>query len=180
MVDNFGVKYTCQEDIDYLIKCIKEKYELTMDWDGNLYYGICLKWDYNVCTLDISMPGYILKQLQKYKHATPTKQQHCPYAPQSKQYGSKAQQPLPQDMSPLLSKDDIKQVQCVIGRILYYSRAVNLTVLMALSTIPSKQAYGTENAMLKMKQLLDYLATHPAATVRFHASGMVLNIHSDA
>jgi hypothetical protein len=37
-----------------------------------------------------------------------------------------------------------------------------------------------ENTMLKTKQLLDYLATYPAATVRFHASNMVLNIHSDA
>jgi hypothetical protein len=91
VLDNFGIKYTCQEDIEHLIKCIKEKYELTMDWDGNLYCGICLKWDYNAGTLDISMPGYILKQLQKYKHATPTKQQHCPYDPQPKQYGSKAQ-----------------------------------------------------------------------------------------
>ena len=29
----------------------------------------------------------------------------------------------------------------------------------------------------KMIQLLDYLATHPAAKVRFHALPMVLNIH---
>ncbi len=34
--------------------------------------------------------------------------------------------------------------------------------------------------MLKTKQLLDNLATHPAATVQFHASNMVLNIHSNA
>ena len=34
--------------------------------------------------------------------------------------------------------------------------------------------------MEKTVQLLDYLATHPAAKVRFHASSMVLNIHSDA
>jgi hypothetical protein len=91
VVDDFGVKYTHQEDIEHLIKCIKEKYELTMDWDGDLYCSICLKWDYEARTLNISMPVYILKQLQKYKHATPSKQQHHPYAPQPKQYGSKAQ-----------------------------------------------------------------------------------------
>ncbi len=34
--------------------------------------------------------------------------------------------------------------------------------------------------MTKTKQLVDYLATHPDATVWFHASDMVLNIHSDA
>jgi hypothetical protein len=103
MVDNVGVKYMQQEDIEHLIKCIKEKYKLTMDWGHNLYSGICLKWDHNACTLCISMPGYILKQMQKYNHTTPTKQQHCPYAPQPKQYGSKAQRTLPQDTSPPLS-----------------------------------------------------------------------------
>ncbi len=51
---------------------------------------------------------------------------------------------------------------------------------MALRTIASKQANGMENTMLRTKQLLNYLATHPAATVRFHASDMVPNIHSEA
>ena len=180
VVDDFRVKYTRQEDIDHLINCIKKKYELTEDWDGDLYCGICLKWDYVKRTLDISMPGYIVKQLQKYKHASPPKPQHCPYAPQPKQYGSEAQCPLPPDSSPPLSNDDIKHVQRVIGSILYYARAVDLTVLMALSTIASEQSKGTKNTMLKIKRLLDYLATHLDATVRFHASDMIFNIHSDA
>ena len=51
---------------------------------------------------------------------------------------------------------------------------------MALSTIASEQAKGTEKSMLKTKQLLDYLATHSNATVRFYASDMVMNIHLDA
>ncbi len=84
------------------------------------------------------------------------------------------------DMSPPLLKDDIKQVQRVIGSILYYTLAVNLTVLMALSNIASKQAKCTESTMKKCKQLLDYLATHPGATVHFYASNMILNIHSNA
>ena len=126
------------------------------------------------------MPGYIVKQLQKYKHDTPTRPQHCPYSPQPKRFGSEAQRPIPKDTSPPLSPDEIKHIQRVIGSILYYARAVDLTVLMALSTIASEQAHGTENTMRKTKQLLDYLATHSEATVRFHASDMILNIHSDA
>jgi hypothetical protein len=43
VADNFGVKYMHQDDIECLIKCIKEKYELTIDWDGNAYCGIHLK-----------------------------------------------------------------------------------------------------------------------------------------
>jgi hypothetical protein len=51
---------------------------------------------------------------------------------------------------------------------------------MALSKIASKQANGTKNTMLKTKQLLNYLAMHPSATVQLHASNMVLNTHFDA
>jgi hypothetical protein len=126
------------------------------------------------------MPGYILKQLQKYKHDCPQRPQHWPYSPLPKQYGSEAQCPLPPDTSPPLLKDDIKHMKCIIGSILYYAQAVDLTVLMAPSTIASKQAKGTQNSMLKTKQLMDYLATHTNAMVRFHTSDMIMNIHSDA
>jgi hypothetical protein len=81
---------------------------------------------------------------------------------------------------PPLSTDKIKQIQRVVGSILYYACAVDLTVFAALSTIASEQSKGTQQTMQKCKQLLDYLATHPDATVRFHASDMILNIHSNA
>ena len=55
-----------------------------------------------------------------------------------------------------------------------------MTVLMSLSTIASEQTKGTERTMDKALQILDYLATHPDAKVRFRASDMILNIHSDA
>jgi hypothetical protein len=58
--------------------------------------------------------------------------------------------------------------------------AVNITVLMALSSIAIKQTKGTTNTMEKAKQLLDYLATNPNTTIWFHASGMIMNVHSDA
>jgi hypothetical protein len=72
VVNDFGVKYTNKANVDHLIECLKENYVLTQDWDGDLYCGIKLKWEYKARTLDISMPGYIRKQLQKYKHGTPT------------------------------------------------------------------------------------------------------------
>jgi hypothetical protein len=125
------------------------------------------------------MPGYIVKQLQWYKHASHTQQQHCPFCPQPKQYGIAAQHPIEPDTSPPLLPEDIKQVQRVIGSILYYAWAVDLTVLMALSTIASKQAKGTKSTMKKCKQLLNYLATHPNAMVQFRASDMILNVHSN-
>ncbi len=90
-----------------------------------------------LCTLDISMPGYIKKLLHKYKHKMPKKPQHCPYTPVPKQYGAKEQAPFPADISPKLSNKEIKKIQCVIRSILYYVRVVDITVLMALSSIAS-------------------------------------------
>jgi hypothetical protein len=92
------------------------------------------------------------------------------HTPQLRQYGSDAQCPLPIDTSPPLLDAVIKHIQWFIGSILYCARVVDLTVLMALSTIASKEAHSTEKMMQKTKQLLDYLAIHLYATVQFHAS----------
>ncbi len=137
----------------------KNMSKLTKDWAGDLYCGIKLSWDYGTQTLNISMSGYIQKMLIKYKHWIPTKPQHCPYAPSPKQYGAKAQAPLPIDIPPKLSPAKIKEIQCVIGRILYYAQVDDITVLMALSFIAIEHPKGTTNTMEKAKQLLDYLAT---------------------
>ncbi len=69
VVDDFGVKYVGKAHVEHLIRCIKEKYEVTEDWTGDLYCGITLKRNYDKRWLDISMPGYIKKLLLKYNIA---------------------------------------------------------------------------------------------------------------
>jgi hypothetical protein len=178
-MDDFGRKYVSKEHADHLIKCIITKLELTKDWAGDLYCGIKLNWDYDKRTLDISMPGYIKKLLQKYKHRVLSKLQHCPYSPSPKQYGAKVQAPIPVNVSPKFLPKEIKEIQRVIGSILYYARAVDITVLIALSSIAIKQTKGTTSTMEKAKQLLDYLAINPYTTIWFQASDMIVNIHSN-
>jgi hypothetical protein len=101
------------------------------------------------------------------------------YSPEPKQFGSEAQRPLPGDTSPLLDDKGKKRIKKIGGSILYYAHAVNMTVLMALSTIAMSQAKQTENTMECCVQLLNYLATHANAKIRFYASDMIMNIHSD-
>jgi hypothetical protein len=93
--DDFGVKYMGKAHVDHLIWCIKQKYELTEDWTGDLFCRIKLDWDYDARRLDILMLGYIKNILQKYTHQMPAMPQHCPYAHAPKQYGAKAQALLP-------------------------------------------------------------------------------------
>ena len=57
-----------REHADHLMSAIEENYTVTKDWDGILYYGISLKWDYAAKHVDISMPKYVAKQLLKFEH----------------------------------------------------------------------------------------------------------------
>jgi hypothetical protein len=47
-------------------------------------------------------------------------------------------------------------------------------------TSPRKKNKATEKIQAATNQLFDYLATRPDATIRYHASDMILHIHSDA
>jgi hypothetical protein len=63
---------------------------------------------------------------------------------------------------------------------LYYAKAVEPTILVPLNDIATEQTKSTEKTQAATNQLLDYVATHPDATIRYHASDMIIHIHSDA
>jgi hypothetical protein len=51
---------------------------------------------------------------------------------------------------------------------------------MLLNDIATEQTKATEKTQAATNQMLDYLATNPDATIWYHASDMILHIHSDA
>ncbi len=55
-----------------------------------------------------------------------------------------------------------------------------MMILMALNAIATEQANPTARTMELVHQFLDYMATHPDAVIRFRASDMIFNLHSDA
>ena len=65
-------------------------------------------------------------------------------------------------------------------KFLFYGRAVDGTILVALSAIASQQFKPTTDTMAKIKQLLDYLASQEEAILTHSASEMVLGVHSNA
>ena len=126
------------------------------------------------------MPGYIKTQLQRYKHDRPTRPQRSPHPVVPRRCGNSTQDPIPHEETPTAGPNGILHVQQVVGTILYYARAVDVTVLTAITTLGSKQAKATTNTMKSTKHLLDYLATHPDAKMWYYASDVFLNIHLDA
>jgi hypothetical protein len=86
---------------------------------------------------------------------------------------------MPTDDSSLLDDAGKKHIQQVVGTFLYYARAADPTILMASSDITTQQAAPTENTRKQVEQFLDYMWTHPNAKIRYRASNMILNVHSD-
>ncbi len=73
------------------------------------------------------------KTTHKISHVAPLKPQHCPYVPNPIKYGKDNQAPFPLDKSLRLNKAQKKCIQQIVGSFLYYARAVDPTILMALS-----------------------------------------------
>jgi hypothetical protein len=180
IVDDFGVKYVGIEEAKHLQQILGEKYTITTDWEGETFLGMKLKWDYEARTVDISMPGYIEKALQRFQHSPPRRPEHSPHAYIEPNYGAPVQYTAPIDDSPPLNKIETKQLREIIGTLLYYGRAVDNTMLVALGSLAAAQEQGTQQTAKASTKLLNYAATHPDATVRFKASAMILHIHSDA
>ena len=181
-VDDFLIKYRCKEDADHLLKTLQSKYTISTDWDAAAYCGVTLQWNYGTRTCDLSMPKYVQDALKVFLHPHPTKAQHAPHPWLKAMYGAKSQHVPPPDDSALVSATELTFIQQVIGKFLYYARAVDCTMLTALNELATTQTTktATTKIMNKIIWFLDYAATHPDAKVRYHASGMVLHIQSDA
>jgi hypothetical protein len=126
------------------------------------------------------MPGYIDKALQRFAHERPRRVQNSLHPHIAVKYGAKVQYVVAEVPSHPLDKEGQKYIQAVIGTLLYYSRAVDPTMLVALNAIATQTASPTQKTLERVKQLLDYAASQEDAVLTYHASNMVLAIHSDA
>jgi hypothetical protein len=179
VVDDFGIKTVGLTHAKHLKQALEQHYEVDVDWKGQLYCGVHLNWDYKHKTVNLSMPDYISKALTRFQHSPPLIPQNSPYNVAPIQYGQNIQLARDPDTSPILSPDRIKYIQQVVGTLLYYSRAVDPTLAAALSTIASQQANGTQAVLDACKQLLDYAASHPNASIQYCASDMILALDTD-
>ncbi len=126
------------------------------------------------------MPAYVPDKLHEFGHTPHKRPQHCPYMPQEPRFGKAAQEPAPADTAPPLDPKGKTRIQQIVGSFLYYGRAVDITILKALNSLARQQSKPTKTTAKRTDQLLNYLATHPRAVIRYYASDMILQVHSDA
>jgi hypothetical protein len=82
--------------------------------------------------------------------------------------------------SPALSDKDVNKLQQLTGTLLYYARAVDPTLIMPINVLASEKSRSIAVAADKVIKLINYCNTHPETKIRYHASNMILHIHSDA
>jgi hypothetical protein len=95
-------------------------------------------------------------------------------------YGAKTQYVEDKITSPALSDKDINKLQQLTVTLLYYARAIAPTLIMPINVLASEQSKVTALTADKVIKLLNYCNTHPETKIRYHASDMILHIHSDA
>ena len=182
VVDDFGIGYEENEHALHLLQTLHKYYEaVSVNWRGTLYCGITLKWDYQQRTCELSMPGYVQQAVEKFQHGikSPIKAVDVPHPYKAmKKHGLPMTQP--NNDATKLTPQAIKHLQQIVGTFLFYSRAVDPTMLMALSIIATEQTQGTQTTKEKAEHFLTYAAMHPNATIKFYKSNMILKIHSDA
>ena len=169
-----------REHAEHLEQSLRKNYRITTDWKGELYCGITLKWDYERGTVQLSMPGYIERALQRFQHPTPSKAEEAPHAWTKPNYGAKIQYTPDEDNTQLLSKQGMKRVMEIVGTLLYYARAIDNTMQVALTDISAAQTKATEHTLQATVKLLNYAATYPEAILTYSRSDMTLHVHTDA
>ena len=125
------------------------------------------------------MPRYVQQAINKFQHGSTSPNKAIdtshPYKATKKQGLPMTQ---PSDDTAKLSPQAIKHLQQIVGTFLFYSRAVDPTMLTALSIIATEQTQGTQTTKEKAEHFLNYATMHPNATIKFYKSDMILKIHS--
>jgi hypothetical protein len=182
VVDDFGAKFVSKDDVLHRINHLKKKYLVTTDWEGKLFCGISLDWDYAKWTVRLYMPHYVKKALLRFRYQAPNKPQHSPHTWNALLYGAKTQFTTPID--PHFTQLTPKQktyVQEVIGTFLFYARVIDSTMLPAVGRIATNLAISPFTTLKQtIYHFLNYAATHPNVSVKYVASQMHLWAHSDA
>ena len=126
------------------------------------------------------MPDYKPNVLLRIKKPIPIRKQHSPHAWDRPQYGNTQKFTTLDDSSDKLPSLGILRVQQIIGSLLYYALVVDCNLLVALGDLLSAHTTAIENTWDAIVWLLSYAATHPNASITYHASDMCLHVHIDA
>jgi hypothetical protein len=179
VVDDFAVIWSKKASMDHLIKTLRQLYTVKVNWEGSKYLGINITIDRPKRCVTLSMPGYVDKLLHKLRPLG-LKPVTTPAIYTAPNYKSPKAQTATVDTSPLATPEQKRELQVIIGTLLYYARTVDPSILTAVHELGSIQAKPSLHDRQKAERLLRYLSGNQNGATRFYASNMQLQVQSDA
>lgn len=159
---------------------MQEKYTFKIDFEAKQYIGIQLDWDYETRELRCSMKGYVQEALKELEYiATSQRHYNAPSQMARPDYGATIQY-VKEDTGTSLTPSAIKHIERVVGKFLYYGRAIDDTMLHAIGDIASNTSKATTTTQKAVQYFLDYANSNPDAEILYRASDMILQTDSDA
>ena len=124
------------------------------------------------------MLKYVKDALIQFNHAVPPPPTGPTSPTHQTKIGQKIQYTEQEDTYLPLTAANKNILHEVLGVSLYYGRAFDSTILVALGTLATQQAAPTEITLRNVNHFLDYAASHPGASITFNARDMFLAGHS--
>ena len=180
VVDDFGVKFTNPKAADHLITSLRKHYVLKVNMSPTKYLGLTITFDRRAREVSLSLPGCIPKALAQFVPFSSEKA-HSPAVYCPPRFGSAQQQaPTAPDTSQLLSATERHTLQQIVGVLLYYCLAVDLTGLPAVTAIASTLSSASQLTQKAADRLLAYFRQYPDNVLVLKACSMRLHMQSDA
>ena len=179
VVDDFAIKHTGPDSKQHLIDTLTNAgYSLTIDHKGKKFVGLTIDYNRRERYLEISMPEYVPKILARFSHRTfyPSASPITYVAPI---YGAGAQLIVDTDDSTLISDDDYREGQVLVGMGLWYARMISSPTLTAINIISTDLSARRSSIHGKIDRYLGYLLHNPSHVVRFYASDVQYRVFSD-
>ena len=124
IVDDFGIKFLSENDLDHLIGVLRKYYNVKVNMKGQEYLKIELDWDYENKKVHLSMKPYLDKLLRQFDNVVPTKRQDSPFPHMEPRYGAKVQF-AEYDQSKPVGEAEKKHILKVNGQCIWYGRGVD-------------------------------------------------------
>ena len=177
VVNDFGVKCLVNEHALHVKTALEHNKKVTTEWEGKLYIVISLQWDYEKGKVQIFMPGFVCVFLHSFQHEKPKLLQDSPYPWTKTIIGNNNQILNEKQLAEELDENKQKRIQKIVGKSLYYARAIYSTMLMAMNSLVEVQTKPTIETANKIAQLLNYSVSHPYAVTEYRGRGVLLHIY---
>jgi hypothetical protein len=143
IVDEFGIENVGIKHFNHLLSVRQRYHHVQTNMAGSKIVGSNVQWDFPSKRVCINMRSHVKDLLLSLNWPVPKKPQLLPFTATPIAYGTITQfTPEKDTLTPLLP-ECLECIQKIIGSLLYYARAVDNKLLVALNAISAQQAKAT-------------------------------------